>query len=1023
MIAKSLALLLAAAVASGVAPPVLGQSTETGSIRGSVFDRDFASPLARARVTIVGTAVGTFTGDDGRFVLERVPAGTYTLAVAKEGYDRQLVPGVAVSPGRLTDLRVDLAAQVVELEEMVVTGDDLLAGTEGDLLEIRAESVTLQDSISAEILEKAGVSDAAGALKLVVGASVAEGKYATVRGLSDRYTGTTLNGVRIPSPDPRRRAVQVDLFPAGTIENVVVTKTFSPDLQGDFTGGGVDIQTKSVPEGKLLKISLSSEYANDTTGNDAFLTYENGGVGALGTSEGSRKLPSIATFPQPLAPRAAINPTKKQQRAATALDLTTRAFDPVMGVKRQAPGPGYGYSILGGNRHEFAGGVRLGWLAGITSSRKYDLYENGTNNVGAVSVAGEPIAITKAWRDSRGIEEILLGGVAGLTVQVGDGHEVAARVVANQAAEDEARLQVQDVDGVNRDQNQSLHYTERTLISPQLQGKHSLPGVLGAGTGERGFSDLILRWMAAFNYTRQYEPDVRFFLNRFNTENRSGYFAGGTNDVDRTRRIFRDITENDRQFSFDTDFVFRQWTDTEGKLRVGAYWEKSDRDYTQRSFSYRFQPQLRVRPTDPAYPAYQYNNGLSSFLVGRDCVRGACGPDVLWTDVFLNEDRIGLAGNGVPSPNQLLWYVFPLGNDVDYTGAQELRAAYAMVDLPLARQWKVVGGARWESTRLAIDPTNRVAGVVPVIIDLGNGNRGLAYVDAKKAAVNLNESRILPSLGFVYEPLEKMAVRASWSKTLARPTFRELAPVATEEFLAGDEFIGNPDLALPAITNYDLRWEWFPREEEVLSASVFYKTLANPIEYISFGASNRSFVQPVNYLSGDLHGFELEARVGLKRIWKGLEGLVVGGNYTWLLSEVDVPPDELKSLKAYGLDEDRRQLQGQPRYLLNVNVTYDNESSGTSFGIFYNRTGRTLLTGAARGVEDATPNVYEDTTQNIDVTFGQTLPKGFKIGLRARNLLGLSEKNTFYMRPEGDKTAKTGRENGRTYSLSLSWTW
>lgn len=1026
---KSITPIVAGAVVFAVAlvalstTPVRAQAAGAGSIRGTVVDDDIDSALAGVRVTIVGTAVGVLTQDDGGFVFERIPAGTYTLSFSKEGYERKLVPGVSVSPGRLTELRIDLSAEVFEMEPLVVTGEDLLADTEGGLLEVRAEAVTLQDSISSELLGKAGVSDAAGALKLVVGASVAEGKYATVRGLSDRYTGTTLNGIRIPSPDPRRRAVQVDMFPAGTIESVNVTKTFTPDLQGDFTGGGVDIKTKSIPDGKFLRVALASEYSADATGNDAFLTYENGGVGMFGISGDSRDLPEVAKLPQPTPPRAVAKPTEEQLADAQTIDTTTRAFEPVMGVRREGPGPGYGYSILGGSRHEFPSSVNLGWLAAITSSRKYDFYEDGTNNVAGVSVAEQPMAITKAWKDSRGTEEILLGGLAGLTVRIGDRHEIATRVVANQAAEDEGRLQVQNVDGINLDQNQSLHYTERTLVSPQVQGRHDLVGVLARPGSERGFTDLRMRWSVALNYTRQFEPDVRFFANRYNTETRSAFFVGGTNDVDRTRRIFRDIKERDRQAAFDADFKFRQWTEDEGMLRVGLYGDGAKRDYGQRSYSYAFQPQLRARPGDPAYPAYLYNNGLSSFVVERDCATGGCSSDLLWTDVFLNDDRIGLAQNQPPSPNQLLWYLFPLGNDVNYAGEQQLGAAYAMVELPLISSLKLVGGARFESTKLAIDPVNPVSGLVPVIIDLGEGNRGLSYVPQEEGAVDLDVARTLPSLGLVYEPIPKMAVRASWSKTLARPTFRELAPVASEEFLAGDEFIGNPDLTLPEISNYDLRWEWFPGAEEVLSASLFYKRLVDPIEYISFGVANRSFIQPVNYPTGELKGFEVEARMGLGRLWSGFAGLAIGANYTSLHSEVEVPADELASLAAYDLDEPTRQLQGQPRYLVNVNLTYDNEKSGTSTGLFYNRTGRTLLTGAARGVEDATPNVFEDMNQVLDFTFSQKLPKGFKVGFRARNLFGWWGKDTFYLRPNGERATKFSRDYGSTYTVSLSWAW
>ena len=83
---------------------------------------------------------------------------------------------------------------------------------------------------------------------------------------------------RSPSADPRRRAVQVDLFPTGTVESVTVTKTFTPDLLGDFTGGGVDIRTKSIPDGLILSVSTSREHDSRATGSTDFLTYRGGGV-------------------------------------------------------------------------------------------------------------------------------------------------------------------------------------------------------------------------------------------------------------------------------------------------------------------------------------------------------------------------------------------------------------------------------------------------------------------------------------------------------------------------------------------------------------------------------------------------------------------------------------------------------------------------------------------------------------------------------------------------------------------------
>ena len=220
----------------------------------------------------------------------------------------------------MVSVRAELMQEIFVMDELVVVGEDFLGNTELGLLDIRAESVTMQDSISSELIKKAGDSTVAGALRRVVGASITGGRYATVRGMSDRYTGTTLHGVRIPSADPRRRAVQVDLFPTGTVDGVTVTKTFTPDLQGDFTGGGVDIQTKAIPDSRVLEFGLAREYNTFATGNSDFLSYDGGGAGFF--DDGDRDLDPRAKGRFPPFPSFSPIPRK---RRCSARSSTTRS--------------------------------------------------------------------------------------------------------------------------------------------------------------------------------------------------------------------------------------------------------------------------------------------------------------------------------------------------------------------------------------------------------------------------------------------------------------------------------------------------------------------------------------------------------------------------------------------------------------------------------------------------------------------------------------------------------------------------
>jgi hypothetical protein len=983
--------------------PVHAQSAAAnGAIRGSVVDKDFETPISRVRVTLVEAFLATQTNEDGNFLFERVPPGTYTLSFGRDGYERQVVAGVVVAPNQVAEVRVEMPSEVVEMEELVVKGEDLLGNTEVGLLEVRAEAATVQDAISSEMIKQAGASDAAGALKLVVGATVSEGKYATVRGLSDRYTGTTLNGVRLPSADPRKRAVNIDIFPTGTIESMTVTKTFTPDLQGDFTGGGVDIKTTSVPAETVLNMSAGAEYNSVSTGNEDYLTYGGGGINPSGFDEGERNLPAVARKPLPQFP-SYTRPRPDDAQSALAYDDLPRAFAPVMGTTTSAPGANGNFSFVYGDRKDFDGGGKLGWQAALTYNNKYAFYEDGINNTAYVSLKGQPMTLAKERTDSQGVQELLIGFLGGVTYAIDYDNELSLRLIGNQSTEDEARFQVGTFNPPQVEQNQALHYTERSLGSIQLAGNHRF--------GKPSFD-----WLAAFNLTRQDEPDVRFFRNLYDPFTFASDKPTNSTDALNTRRIFRAIDESNGQGALNGTIPFTQWMKSEGRVKFGLYYESSDRDYTQDSYSYTFPTQCVCGArTDPAR---LYNVSLASYT--------APGPGVLWTDVFLDPGRIGIASNDPPIAHQLLWTLLPLGTDVDYTGEQTIEAAYGMVELPLVSTVKLIAGARWESTSLGVVPINRAFGKVEVITVDENGNHGISQVDQELAIADIDESDLLPSIGAVWAIQPHMNLRASWAKTIARPTFRELAPVATEEFIFGDEFVGNPDLTLSSITNWDLRWEWFRRPGDVLAASVFTKSITDPIELISFSAANRSFVQPVNYEKGQLKGIEVEARTELDVLHESLKHVCAGGNVTWLDSSVDVPAEEREPLDQFGLGEGTRQLQGQPEGVVNLNLTYDDDERRMSAGLFYTAIGRTLLSGASTGLDGATPNVYQEPVEVLDATFSKGWAfrsKGsFSITVKAKNLLA-PDALTIYRTPYADEEIRTQRTTARLFGLTLGWTY
>jgi TonB-dependent receptor len=991
-------LLIGAWFGLGALVPGLIAEEVAGGIRGSVYDQDVEVPLANARITIVEALLTAASDADGRFLFPRVPAGTYTLVVSKDGYSRATVPGVVVTDGQLAEVRADLTAEVVEMEEFVVRGFDLGGSdTEAGLLDVRQDTQALTDAISAEWIKRAGASTAAAALKLVVGTSVQEGKYVVIRGLSDRYTSTLLNGVRLPTADAEKRAVPLDQFPGAQIENITVYKSFTPDQQGDSTGGSVNIKTRALPQQRFLTLSGAIEYNTQATGNDKFLTYRGGGVNYFGIDGGDRKLPFRGST-VPAYEGASISATLGPERLGNALtlDQKTRAFQPVLGTSTKTAAANYSWSIAAGERTKLLGESELGVLGAFTYRQKYQFYEDGLRrNVTFSGVDVEP-TIDADFHDTRGTEEVQWSASAGLGWQFNEDHQVGVTFTYNQTTQDDARFLEDSVSDPTRfEQSQSLRYNERALSSVQLRGDHELPDLLG----------IKIDWTGAHNTAAQSEPDQRFFFNYFDPAT-TNFFAAGP-DIQHTLRIFREIDEDSRQAMLNVTVPYRQWTDTEGFIKFGPFVDHTHRDLRQDSFTYKFG---YPRP-GPLNLADFDNINLQQYS----------GPG-LWTDVFLDPNRIGLATNGARAVNQLLWYVSPTDTDLDYTGRQVIEAGYAMAEVPLTSWLKVTGGARLEITDLEID-VDSPFDTVTILRRSDGGNFLLEPVPDAEAGSSLHEVHWLPSVAGMWQVITNLNLRASWSQTIARPTFRELAAVRTFEFLGGDQFVGNPELQISEIDNYDLRLEWFRRPGDLMAAGIFYKKIEDPIEQITFvaGGGNR-FTSRVNYPRGIVYGVEGEFRQTLDIIHELLKDLTFGVNASLIESSVDLPEEERLGLQSIGIDSAERRLLGQPEYLFNVNLTYDNDRTGTSFGIFYTITGETLVSGEALA-EGYIPNLYELRTDSLDVSFEQRLGKVWRLTLRAKNLTDPLIRRAYRVDWINEPIPQVEYRRGMDFSVGLTCSW
>ncbi len=969
---------------------------QVGSIRGTIYDKDFDAPLGGAEISIAETGEKTESADEGNYVFNQVPAGNYTLIYSKDGYIRQVKANVVVSPGKMTELDVWLAGDFTDMEEFIVQDIQIGTGTEAALLELRMESPTLMDSISADLMSQAGAGDAASALKLVAGASVQDGKYAVIRGLPDRYVNSQMNGVRLPTADADKRAVQLDQFPSAAIESIQVSKTFLPDQQGDASGGAVNVVLKGIPNETVFKLDSQLSYNSQVTGNDDFLLYDGGGVSLLGDDE--RDIPSDGNF------------------------------DRTVGVAPEGAPIDYKWSLAAGGKHEFDAGFTLGGLASFFYERDSSFFDNGINDKywveepgGFMSpqyIQGTPMQgdfKTQLFDVTQGAEEVKWGGLGTVGIET-ENHSLSLTTLYTRAAEDVATL-AEDTRGKayyfpgydpddpsdpgNRERDaapylrtETLQYTERTTQTMQLSGQHKLPD---PGLEINHFLTSLkpeVDWGFSVNSSGLYQPDKRQFGSMWCAEsNNPGYppyidpftepavfrpFKPAANyTLGNLQRIWKDISEDSNQYYFDLKFPFEQWTGDKGYLKFGHFSDRVDRQYNQDSFS-------------------NFNDNSAQ-----------CESywDDYWSGVFPSENHPVTAAE----------------IDVDYKGEQDITAWYYMTDLPLNSRFKFIGGVRHEKTDIGIEnfPEDEVTWIPP-------GSPGSVELKPGQADVDYTQNDMLPSLGFVMTPIDQIKLHGSYSQTIARQTFKELTPIQQQEFLGGDVFIGNPFLKMSALKNYDIRTDYTPYEGGLISLSFFYKDIQDPIEYVQ-RIADFGYTTPVNYPEGKLSGYEIEIRQKMGQIWDTLNGLSIGANATFIDSEVTLPDFEAAQLKEPNImaPMPTRDMTNAPEYLYNFFLMYDLTDlgmKGTQAGLFYTVRGDTLVAGAGQADGKFVPSVYETEYGTLNLSATQSFGKNWKLKFQAKNLLNPAIESVYRSEYIGGDVLKTSYKKGIEFSLSVSAT-
>jgi len=565
----SILLLLAQLVGSPAlaqpAPVVAPGGGAQGTIQGSVLDVVTGDPVIDAGVELVGQKKTTRTDIDGRFTFKAAP-GTYQVRIYAPGYQSARITNVNVEAGKTTLADTTLSPEGeagVEVVEVVARADRAAEATQ---ILARQKASTVQETISAETIKKSPDSDAAEVVARVPAVTVKD-DFIFVRGLGERYSSALLNMSRLPSTDPNRRVVPLDLFPADFLASLAIIKSYTPDLPGDFAGGLVDINLRSFPTEFQASIGLDLGANTSATFQD-FHTYK-GDAGDYFGIDTVRGLPG--DFGND--PFFGVLPPAEQERLASALENIWSA-----NTKTAPPNTGLDFTI-GNSWGPF--GVSFGALWKNEYEVQDPLIERIINceSCGAnpVLVAQEDLVYNLSTFQTQ------LGGLLTAGYELGSTGRLTFRSLYNRTSEDEVYL------GSGTNQNQEpvnvtrLQYTEQDLAFGQLGGEHVLPLV-------------EIDWRTAFARTTQTIPDTRTTVYNANTDpplfsNQSG---SGT-------RIFFDIEERmtdsavDFTVPFKTKLPFTDvWSGLPAKFKFGPAYTYRDRDSSLRQFQYRPTPLVPI---------------------------------------------------------------------------------------------------------------------------------------------------------------------------------------------------------------------------------------------------------------------------------------------------------------------------------------------------------------------------------------------------------------------------------------------
>lgn len=845
-----------------------------GKVSGKVTDGTTNQSLAGVSIIPAGSKTGVSTITDGSYIFT-APAGTYTLRFSYTGFQTKEISGIVVKPGESTFLDIILNPSNKELGGVVVTAT-VKRESQSAVYSKQKLSAAASDGISQEAISKTPDNNAGQILKRVSGVSVQDNRFVVVRGLGSQYNQTMLNGVAMTSTETNQNAFSFDLVPAAVIDNIVVNKTATPDMPGNFAGGVVQVNTKDFPARNFFSIAFQVGYSDQTLGKD-FYGGARHPLSALAIGNPDWRLP--AEFPTTLS-RVNLQALNDQERLRYLRMLPNN----LIALNYGPSGLNNNAQLGWGHTWKLKDKKQFGLVAAVTQ-RRTELIELETVTRRPLGFQEGNIPRFEYYADNTRYRfSSELAGVLNGAYSFGNNKitwkSMYSTVLRDNYIKRDSVFSISfDLPG-DEIEGFSFFNERRAIINTVVSGEHK--------TGKN--KETQIEWNVNVNDIKSESPDTRNFLlakdersQLYSTNNRGINF---TETLISQSRLWNEANDfiTGGAFNFTTPFLFKK---NKQLIKSGILFQNRRREATGTVLPFRGFIDLAL---DKILDPNTYNGGP----------------------------------NGMDLINVAKEFTQNSGN---YNAGTALQAAYASMENRLGK-WKAIWGLRVENYQQSVNVYEAIFSPQFEDPDL---------LPVKIAARSTTD--FLPSLNLIYSPINPVNIRFAASKTVIRPDLRDLAEFPRYDFQTFQVVTGNVNLKSTNVTNLDLKAEWFPSAGEIISASAFYKKMINPIEYAQITAENISINRQVlNTGNATVKGVEMEIRKKLDFIkalpW--MEQITVFGNGALIQSRVEATTGILSDFISVFPEHP---LTGQPDYIINVGLSVSAFKNSFDATLSYNRTG------------------------------------------------------------------------------------